>query len=670
MLRIDEDFVNSGKYLDFRFTGGLFAAVNVYLDEDMGECFHSLLTYFDDNKYYEIDYIHDGGLRHAAMLEDLLSPDERRSLVSIFVPVKKRLAAPELYGKPQEVPVGSLTPQEIERENPILWTRDVPVDRLIPINNPHYRVTEQGEAEYISWISTRVLSTDVRVKLPFRVDISFRLGEDSGGYGHGRNEGSIRFHHGEDPNRLFGINMHNHPDERLSQEAIFFHQPVFGDAYNFPKRGAIKPDVYNDLTWIVGQKHLAVIINGEIRYCGVHFPYMEVDTSHEQARPILIGSDSSIKKYFRSIRISQLARTPRTKVKEGALVMMTKQSNNVIPNLHRLITSEYGENYWFNGCARYVMEATGEFNEEPDFGYWFFAGLTGDVLAQVYAFHDYKGEAVSSCMFGSEGGGYFERIFAKCGYASTFVPEKQLLANRAMYLQTLIAYVDKGVPVIAVTRGGPPWGIYVGYEEHGKILLFLTGDKAEPERVPIEQVICERASSPHAAKGWLFIGEKRHQADVAGVYRDIIFDMPRLLTVKNDAFCFGPEAFRAWAENIERGRFEGMTPDAFDDGWEGHVSNVCNMATNGSCAYIFLNRAQALNPDLTFLADIAKLYERTAKLWNDDEGKDLEALGGGFNVTLHRLQDRDKRCKIAAKIREAAGCMDGVLAILQKNLKH
>jgi hypothetical protein len=43
--------------------------------------------------------------------------------------------------------------------------------------------------------------------------------------------------------------------------------------------------------------------------------------------------------------------------------MVTKQSNNIIPNIHQLITMHYGENYWFNGCAKYVMECLGE----PDY---------------------------------------------------------------------------------------------------------------------------------------------------------------------------------------------------------------------------------------------------------------------------------------------------------------
>lgn len=627
LLKLAKDFQNSSPYLDYYWEGGLFAAADLYLDEDMNAGFCSLLSAFDNNPYYEIDYTHGGRLRQEPLLEDLISPDSRRELVSLLVPVKKRLPDPKLFKAPEEIPPDSITPEEIERANPVLWSKDVPMDQLIPINHPHYRVTEQGEAEYISWISTRVLSTNVEVRLPFRVDIDFRIGEESGGWGHGKKEESIRFHHGDDLNFLFGINMYNHTDERLSRKAICFHQPVFGDYYSFPGRGAILPEVYNHLTWIVGQNHFAVIINEEIRYCGRNFPYMSVNMYQEQPRPIILGSDSSIKKYYRAIRISQLAQLPKIRIQKGALTMVTRQSNNIIPNIHRLITSEFGENYWFSGCARYVMESLGEYTAEPDFGYWFFAGLTGDILAQVYSYEKYMGEAVSSCMCNSMGGSYFQGIFEKCGYASTFVSLEQLCSNREMYLQTLMAYIDKGVPVIAVTRfgGDAPWGIYAGYEEYGRTLLYLSGDKTEPERIPAQQAIDEQQTATYAGQGWLFIGEKKRTVDLAQVYRNIIIDMPRLLTVKTDGFCFGPEAFHAWAESIESGKFDAMSLESFEDGWDSHISNICNMATNGSCVFTFLDRARELNPDFAFLEDIGRQYRRTAEIWNNDNGNDLEA---------------------------------------------
>jgi hypothetical protein len=312
-----------------------------------------------------------------------------------------------------------------------------------------------------------------------------------------------------------------------------------------------------------------------------------------------------------------------------------------------------------------------------DLGYWFFAGLTGDIFAQVYSYGKYMGEAVSACIFNREGGGYFEKVFDKCGYASTFVSGKQLTANREMYVQTLTAYIDKGIPVITVTHNGPPWGIYVGYEEFGKTLLYLADNKSEPERVPIEKAIGDGADmysfedvknkdAFHQSRGWIFIGEKKTAIDVAKVYREILRDTPDILSVKTEDYCFGAEAFRAWAADIENGKFDGVKPEDFD-GWDAHVSNVCNMATNGSCVMNFTCRAQGLNPDLTFLEEINKLYDRTAKIWNDDGGGDLEALGGGFNVTLGALQDKAKRGRIAAKIREAAGCIDEVVRILREN---
>ena len=220
--------------------------------------------------------------------------------------------------------------------------------------------------------------------------------------------------------------------------------------------------------------------------------------------------------------------------------------------------------------------------------------------------------------------GAHERFDEKCGYASTFVSLEQLCSNREMYLQTLMAYIDKGVPVIAVTRfgGDAPWGIYAGYEEYGRTLLYLSGDKTEPERIPAQQAIDEQQTATYAGQGWLFIGEKKRTVDLAQVYRNIIIDMPRLLTVKTDGFCFGPEAFRAWAESIESGKFDAMSLESFEDGWDSHISNICNMATNGSCVFTFLDRARELNPDFAFLEDIGRQYRRTAEIWNNDNGND------------------------------------------------
>lgn len=669
MLRVPDAFENDGPYAEYPFEGGLFAAVNVYLDEDLAERFRSLIAAFDDNKYYEIDYSPDGGLRHEAMLENLISPDERRDLVSLLVPVKPRLADPALFDQPKEINPGSITIAEIERQNPALFAVNVPLDGLTPINGPHYRVTEAGEAEYTGWVTTRVLSTNVNVTLPFRVDLEFRYDEKSGRYGYDGDEGSIRFYHGDDFSYGFGINMGNRPDMRLSRESLSFYQPIFRDFHEFPGRGAILRDEYNALTWIVGQKHFAVIINGEVRYCGVSFPYMAANLSAREALPILIGSNGQGLKYFRSIKVSQLVVTRRSKIQEGALFMITRRSNNTIPNIRKFITSEHGENYWFNGCGRYVMGALGE----SDYDYELFAGLTGDVFAQVFARDGFRGDGVTDyIMSDPQGGPFIEEIFARCGYAATFVPKAALIANREMYLQTLMAFIDKGVPVISNLSldGHNAWIVFVGYEEYGKTLLFQTDNMVAPERVAAEAVFREDEFTDAIQKNWrrglVFVGEKRAHRELQDIYREAIARLLELITVSTGHYCFGAEAFRTWADEIEGSKFDDMAPEDFD-GWRMYSTYVCNAATNGSCCYTFLDRAMELNPDLAFLRDVAAQYEEMGRMWQRDPDG-LEAIGGGFNISLETLKNPERRRAIAAKLRDFAVCMDRVVAILEENL--
>jgi hypothetical protein len=78
----------------------------------------------------------------------------------------------------------------------------------------------------------------------------------------------------------------------------------------------------------------------------------------------------------------------------------------------------YGENYWFNGCAKYVMECLGE----KEYDYSFFAGLTGDNLRRFT--HTAVSAATGQRLFPERPGKFrfIEDVFAACGYASTFAP--------------------------------------------------------------------------------------------------------------------------------------------------------------------------------------------------------------------------------------------------------
>ena len=659
LLRVPEAFVNDGAFGEVAFDGGLYAETHVYLDEDLAQRFRSVVKEFDENKFYQLDYTRE------AMLENLISPDDKRALLSMLVPVKKRVADPSLY--PAAIEVTGLSAADIESASPALWTVDVPLDSITPINSPHYKVLDDGTAEFICWISTRALGTNVSVRLPFRVDMEFMLVGGDEQYGYGDHEGSMYFYHGAEDyfeginmhQRGFGVNTDNHASELARR--IRFNQPVFRDEYRFDGRGRLETGVYNRVTWIVGDKYLAVIINGEVRYCGAGFPYMSLDLRREKAYPIVIGSNGQGKKLFKSICVSQLADTKIRQIDKGVYQMAARQSNNIIPILHRLITDEHGENYWFNGCARYVMECL----NEPDYDYEFFAGLTGDVLAQHYCYDKFWGDGVDG--YHAAAGdmeAYTEALFAKCGYAATYVPHKALQKNTEMYKQLTMAYIDKGVPVIM--HG---YKVIVGYEESGNVLLVITGNNSEPERVPFAEALGVKEFPWVNEKlfGWTFIGEKKESRDLAAVYREAIQNLPKLLTAKMSSGVFGAAAFYAWADDIERGKFNGMKEEDFD-GWSMHTSFVCAMATNGSCCHGFLKRAMELNPDMAWLEDISKLYKRTGEIWNNDNGQDLEALGGGFNVTLAALQDVEKRTAIAAKIREAGACIDEVLRILQAHL--
>ncbi len=662
---VEPDFPKEGPFSDRLFEGGLFAVCGAYLDDDLTTLHERLIRSFDHHQQYEVDYRPGGRFRHESLVESVLSPDSLREKILLYLPLRPCIPKAE-----RETPfkqVFGLSLAEIEKANPILVEHRIPLADMTPIESPHFRILETGEAEFIPWISVRRLSTNVSVRIPFRVDIEFMVESQGEQFGYGSDEGSIRFYHG---NSLYGINMENKADKSLSKEAISFSQPMVGDSFLYPGLGRIEPDVYNSLTWIVGEKHFAVALNGEVRFCGVGFPYMLADLHLLKSEPIVIGSNGQGKKTFRSIRVSQLRTTPKIRMRKGELIMANRQSNNRIPLIHQLITMHYGENYWFNGCAKYVMECLGE----KDYDYSFFAGLTGDIFAQVYSFDRYRGDGATDYRLSDvNGAGFIGEIFQTCGYASTFVPIRQLADNREMYLQTLMAYIDKGVPVIYNHWGRNPaqkwgWGVFVGYEDFGRSLLFMSSDATEPERVGLDDLLPDTfLEGQESCNGWIFVGERKKDVALGDIYRNRIRSLPQLLAMKTGNYCFGPEAFRSWASNIESGRFEKLKIEQFDD-WVMHTVYVCNLATNCSCCFDFLKTAMKLNPDMGFLEALFPVFERMSQLWNRQDGDDLEALGGGFNITLDALQDKERRTGIASKIRELASCTDRIVGILEEGI--
>jgi hypothetical protein len=170
--------------------------------------------------------------------------------------------------------------------------------------------------------------------------------------------------------------------------------------------------------------------------------------------------------------------------------MISRQSNNVLPNIHNLVTWHYGQNYPFNGCMAYLMECLGE--DIKEFDYWFFGGITGDNFTQIYG-HDYKmhSDCISVVIPKSK---FVKSIFDTIGYQYTYVAKNQINLNKEMYIETLMAYIDKGIPVIAksVHSDDCDYGNYMvicGYEENGKTLLYLEGDSTEPSKLNSVEIV-------------------------------------------------------------------------------------------------------------------------------------------------------------------------------------
>lgn len=346
--------------------------------------------------------------------------------------------------------------------------------------------------------------------------------------------------------------------------------------------------------------------------------------------------------------------------------MTHHRQSNLLPRIHRFVTNELGENYWFNGCGRYVMSALGE----PEFDYVFFSGLTGDVFTQVYAFDRFRGDCVTDYLLSAGRQDFIEDVFAWCGYEAFFVPEREAKAEKETCLRKILDFIDRGVPVISnlVISGHDRWIVFVGYEGYGETLRFMTDNMTEPEQVLSAEVFAE-GPKDKGSRGLVFVVKKRERKDLAQVYRQALERLPALMNTNTAEYCFGPAAFRAWAEEIGKGRYDALRPEEFEkDKWFLYQNYICILATNGCCAHDFLDRAQEYNPDLTWISQLHRPYRQMANMWEKDPDG-LEAMGAGFNITLEALKDRGRREKITAKLREYADCADQAQRILERGIQ-
>lgn len=352
-------------------------------------------------------------------------------------------------------------------------------------------------------------------------------------------------------------------------------------------------------------------------------------------------------------------------------------STKIIPNIPPVINSWFGENYHFNGVARYIMGCLGEMKLSD---YSLFAGLTGDIFAQFYPLGSFRDDSASDFHLGLHG---LPEIFERVGYAAESFSERELQKNYARLMGKITGSVDRGIPVI--WYHGCPKGVIVGYEGDGKTLLYLSGSKTEPERLVLDDEFFGGAQTD--IHGFIVVGGKKSEVSLKEIYRDAILRLPKLLTTHTDEYVFGAQAFRAWAEDIESGRPGRMDPKEFDGNFFAHEVYIVNMATNSGGCQSFLEKAQEMNPDLTFLGEVRRQYRITNYLWNGgywikdvltpEEREDmmrlygdktLESLGGAFGCKLETLRDKQRGPLIVKILRACADCMDKVVQLLNDNL--
>ena len=650
VVKIPDDFDNTSPFTDYIWDGGLFASASVYVDDDIHQSFLNILKSFDNNKYYEIDYTHDGKLRDNPLIETIISPDELREKIDIFVPVKKRLADISYYNDEKQTAL-EIKPIEIEKANPIGKLITVNLKEInhigIKAANPisenkgtwdykFYEYNDNGEIELHSYLLARQLESKEKIKIPFMIEIDCRIPnpENELRICHDLGHIEIRFSDGNiqitirEP--IFGVDLeHKH---------IASNNVIFGQDAN--------------IKWVVGEKYFAVIINGEIKYCGINYAYMQIDRNTFKEHPARIAAAGNESVIIKSIKLYSVVPEKINKLKKGDLKMVTKQSNNILPNLHKLVTYHYGENYNFNACMRMLMEYA-----EPNelYSYSFFAGISGDNFVQVYGqkeqYENYNGSL--SCVW--DGQDLTKYIFNEIGYEYAYITAEQIAANKSMYVETIKAFIDKGLPVIFKQDRG--WHPIVGYEENGKVLLFMDGENTEPNKMTTEW----NPQDKEHAQDWIFIGEKKKEIDCEQIYINALVHIAELLESPDKYGCsFGIKAFCDWADDIENGRFDGMKQEEFD-GWKYYSVYICNMSTNFcTVSYDFLNKAKVVLPQFSTIdAEYSKVGET---------GFDLQSLGGNFNVTLENLQDKQKRAKITEALRAFAPGYENFARYLKNTL--
>lgn len=340
---------------------------------------------------------------------------------------------------------------------------------------------------------------------------------------------------------------------------------------------------------------------------------------------------------------------------------------NQLDDIRNLIDGMQGHNYALPDCLKFILERVGG-HQNLDF--WNIAAITGDVVAQVYN-HNLTTSCeycVSGYLSGPE---YLSYIFYLLGYNHEYANVEKIIADKNNYIRKIIDYIDKDIPVLVKTNLNdiPAWEsdvgthcLIVGYENNGQTLKLLVHDN-----FTIDYEINDENKLD-----LVFIGKKKREVSLEEIYLNIIKKMPYWLTLpEHSGMFFGAAAYRAWADDIEAGRFTNESLPL----WENYGVYVCNLATSGGePTYIFKKLAD-MNPKYTELANVGVRIQNLLPAETPTGGRSLlwiqlEELGGCMNMDDVKItmRDKEKRGKVASALRDYAQRLDQAIELMNESL--
>ena len=336
-----------------------------------------------------------------------------------------------------------------------------------------------------------------------------------------------------------------------------------------------------------------------------------------------------------------------------------------ITHNRRLCNGDQGHNFELVDCIRFILECKG-MGDKPDF--WEIAALTGDGVAQVYSRNPATGceYCVSGYLTGPEHIGY---IFNTLGYAHEYVTAAQLGADKAKYAKKIMDSIDNNIPVLVKTNLHDIHGwtsdvgthcLITGYDHSGQIIKLLVA--AHDETIDV-------ILTGNNKIDLVFIGERQREVALEELYEEAAGKTLHWLTLpERDGVFFGAAAYRAWADDIEAGRFEDNDLPL----WENYGIFICNLATNGSWIFgTFKKLAESNSSYARLMPQSGKIHDLLCPEWSPEGGKNLwtqlEELDAGMDMDKVKItmRDKEKRSKVAATLRNFAERLDKAIEIMR-----